>query len=112
VDRLLAEWCRERDRWEVTRALQARGVPAYPCMDSRDLTEDPHLAARGFFAHLAHPEAGERAYIGIPWRLTNRGNGVRARAPLIGEHTDATLRDLLGMSASELKALRTRGAIE
>jgi crotonobetainyl-CoA:carnitine CoA-transferase CaiB-like acyl-CoA transferase len=81
-------------------------------MDSRDLTEDPHLAARGFLARLSHPEAGERAYMGIPWRLTNRANGARTRAPLIGEHTDATLRDLLGMSGAELKALRSRGAIE
>lgn len=112
LDRILGEWCRGRDRWDATHTLQARHVAAFPCMNSRDLTEDPHLAARGFLARLDHPEVGERDYIGIPWRLTNRPNGVRARAPLIGEHTDATLHDLLGLSKTELKALRERGAIE
>jgi crotonobetainyl-CoA:carnitine CoA-transferase CaiB-like acyl-CoA transferase len=112
LDRRLAAWCGARDRWEATRTLQARGVPAFPCMNSRDLAEDEHLRARGFFATFDHPEVGERRHIGIPWRLAARPNGVRSRAPLLGEHTDATLRDLLGLSASELKALRERGAIE
>ena len=112
LDRKLAAWCAPRDRWDVTRTLQARGVPAFPCMNSRDLAEDEHLRARGFFATFDHPEVGERAHIGIPWRLAGRPNGVRSRAPLLGEHTEATLRELLALSPSELKALRGRGAIE
>ncbi len=112
LDGIIAAWCETRDRWEVTGALQARGVPAFPCMSSRDIAEDEHLRARGFFARLPHPEVGERDYIGVPWRLTRRPNGVRARAPLLGEHTDVTLRELLGLSHTELKGLRERGAIE
>jgi len=112
LDGIVAAWCESRDRWEATGALQARGVPAFPCMNNRDVAENEHLRARGFLARLPHPEVGEREYIGIPWRLTRRPNGVRARAPLLGEHTDAVLRELLGLSPSELKALRERGAIE
>jgi crotonobetainyl-CoA:carnitine CoA-transferase CaiB-like acyl-CoA transferase len=112
LDRVLSEWCAPRDRWEVTRLLQEHGVPAFPSMDSRDLTEDEHLRARGYFATFDHPEVGERTHIGMPWRLSARPNGVRSRSPLLGEHTDATLRDLLALSKTELKALRERGAIE
>ncbi|MFI5400269.1 MAG: formyl-CoA transferase, partial [SAR324 cluster bacterium] len=59
-----------------------------------------------------HPEVGRRTYIGVPWRLSARPNEPRSRSPLLGEHTEATLRDLLGLSTSELKALRESGAIE
>lgn len=112
LDGVLAAWCAARDRWEATRALQAHGVPAFPCMSSRDLAEDEHLRARGFLATCDHPEVGQRTYIGVPWRLSARPNEPRSRSPLLGEHTEATLRDLLGLSTSELKTLRESGAIE
>jgi benzylsuccinate CoA-transferase BbsF subunit len=112
LDGVLAAWCGGRERWEATRLLQAHGVPSYPCMSSRDLTEDPHLAAREFMARLPHPEVGERIHAGVPWRMTHRPNGVPAPAPLLGQHTDEVLRGLLGCPDAEIAALRESGAIE
>jgi crotonobetainyl-CoA:carnitine CoA-transferase CaiB-like acyl-CoA transferase len=112
LDGVLAAWCGGRERWEATRLLQAHGVPSYPCMSSRDLTEDPHLAAREFMARLPHPEVGERVHAGVPWRMTHRPNGVPAPAPLLGQHTDEVLRGLLGCPDAEIAALRESGAIE
>ncbi len=102
----ITAWTRIRDRWEITRALQAAGVAAFPSMSSRDLVEDPHLNERGFFTRLEHAEVGRRTHAGIPWLFAETTNGVRSPAPRIGEHTDRVMRELLGMSAEEIERLR------
>jgi crotonobetainyl-CoA:carnitine CoA-transferase CaiB-like acyl-CoA transferase len=106
LDAALAGWTSSRDRWEVTRALQAVGVAAFPCMTTRDLVEDEHLRARGLFETLDHPQVGRRVHAGIPWRLANGPNGVRAPAPLLGADTESVLGELLGYTPEKIQELR------
>lgn len=106
LEELLTAWTQDQDKWEVTKTLQAARVAAFPSMSSKDLAEDPHLNARGFFARLEHPEVGVRAHTSMPWRLSNAPNGVRPPAPLIGNDTDYVMRDLLGYSAEEVAELK------
>ena len=105
LDSELRAYTQSRDRWEVTRALQAAGVAAFPSMTARDLAEDRHLEARGFFARCEHPEVGVRQHAGIPWRLANGPNGVRSAAPCLGADTEPVLRDLLGYSDAEIQRM-------
>jgi crotonobetainyl-CoA:carnitine CoA-transferase CaiB-like acyl-CoA transferase len=107
LDAEIGAWTRTRDRWEITRLLQAAGVAAFPSMSSRDLAADPQLLGRGFFTRLPHAEVGVRTHAGIPWVLAHSPNGVRSPAPLIGEHTDSVMSELLGMTAEEIARLRT-----
>jgi crotonobetainyl-CoA:carnitine CoA-transferase CaiB-like acyl-CoA transferase len=106
LDAEISAWTRTRDRWEITRALQAAGVAAFPSMSSRDLEADPQLNERGFFTRLRHAEVGVRTHAGIPWRFAETPNGVRSPAPCIGEHTDEVMRGLLGLTAEEIARLR------
>jgi crotonobetainyl-CoA:carnitine CoA-transferase CaiB-like acyl-CoA transferase len=106
LEREIESWSRTRDRWEIVQALQAVGVASFPSMSSRDLIADPQLNERGFFARLEHPEVGVRAHGGIPWRLAHAPNGVRSPAPLLGQHTEEVMSELLGMTAGEIARLR------
>ena len=106
LEELLTAWTQDQDKWQVTKTLQAARVAAFPSMTSKDLAEDPHLNARGFFARLEHPEVGVRAHTAMPWRLNNAPNGVRTPAPLIGNDTDYVMRDLLGYTAQEVAELK------
>jgi crotonobetainyl-CoA:carnitine CoA-transferase CaiB-like acyl-CoA transferase len=106
LEQLLTDWTEQRDKWEVTRTLQTAGVAAFPSMNSKDIANDPHLNERGFFARLPHPELGVRTYTGIPWLLTHSPNGVRAPAPLLGQHTDQVMHDLLGYSEDAIAKLK------
>jgi crotonobetainyl-CoA:carnitine CoA-transferase CaiB-like acyl-CoA transferase len=54
---------------------------------------------------------GERAHTGIPWRLTNRPNGVSAPAPCLGADTDRHLRDILGMNEETIASLYQAGVL-
>ncbi len=106
LEERLSELTRARDRWELTRALQARGLPAFPSFTARDIVEDPHYEARGFIERLPHPEVGRRALTGIPYRLSRRPNGVRRAAPILGADTDAVLSEVLGYSGETIEELR------
>lgn len=112
LDEILADWCSSQDKWAVTTGLQAVGVPAFPSLSNRELAENEHLAVSGFLVRKRHPEVGVRTHTGVPWRMARRPDGVRNRAPLLGEHTDAVLSGLLGLAAREIARLRATGAIE
>ena len=81
-------------------------MPAFPSLTTEDLARDSHLQARGFLERLPHPAVGKRTHTGIPWRLSDGPNGVRAPAPVLGADTDAVLGELLGYSADELAQMR------
>jgi crotonobetainyl-CoA:carnitine CoA-transferase CaiB-like acyl-CoA transferase len=49
--------------------------------------------------------------VGAPVRLSETPGAVRTPAPMRGEHTDTVLRDLLGLDAPAIAALRAAGAI-
>lgn len=112
LEAIITEWTKERDRWEITRTLQAMGVAAFPSMSAADLSADPHLNERGIFVELEHPEVGVRRHIGIPYKLSGTPVQVRRPAPCLGEHTDYVLREILKMSDDEIMALREKGVLE
>ncbi|MGH7185627.1 MAG: hypothetical protein ACREIB_05030 [Pseudomonadota bacterium] len=49
--------------------------------------------------------------VGAPVRLSEAPGAVRTPAPMLGEHTDQVLVELLGLDAGQIAALRTAGAI-
>ena len=108
LDNIITAWTQTRDKWQVTETLQAQGVAAFPSMNSKDLADDPHLEQRGFFAELPHAEVGIRKHTGIPWLLSESPNGVQAHAPLLGQHTDQIMRDVLGYSDEHIAQLKER----
>jgi crotonobetainyl-CoA:carnitine CoA-transferase CaiB-like acyl-CoA transferase len=106
LDETITAWTRERDRWEITEALQKAGVAAFPSMSNKDLAEDRHLDERGYLVRLPHPVAGTRVHAGIPWTMSGTPCEVRHAAPLAGADTDEVLRSLLGYSQEKIADLR------
>ena len=52
-----------------------------------------------------------RQHAGIPWRLENGPNGVRAAAPCLGADTEAVLAELLGYAREQIERLTAAGVI-
>ncbi len=111
LDAIITAWTQPRDRWEITELLQAAGVAAIPVMSSKDLAEDPHLAQRGFFPQLEHPEVGRRIHTGIPWTMSGTPCRVQRPAPLFGGDTEEILGGVLGLSSAEIQGMRNSGAL-
>jgi benzylsuccinate CoA-transferase BbsF subunit len=111
LDGIIGAWTAPQDAGELTALLQRHGVAAFPSMSSADLFNDPHLKERGMFAISAHPAAGKDWYVTPPWRLSRTPAAVTRHAPLLGEHNDLYFREMLGMSAEEIKALEAEEVI-
>jgi len=112
LEALVTGWCRTRDRWEITKALQQQGIAAMPTLTTADLVHDSHLNQRGFIERLEHPEVGRRAHSGIPWRFQNRPNGVERPAPCLGADGQELLAQVLGYSEETIRALAARGVLD
>ncbi len=106
VDDLLLPWLREHTAKEIVETAQALRMPFALVPSVKDLLEDEHLQARGFFRHIDHPQAGELPYAGAPFRMSETPPRIE-RAPLLGEHNDETLGEV-GYSSEEQAILRER----
>lgn len=111
LETIVARWTAKRPPEETTALLQAAGIPAFTAATNRDLAEDPHLNARGFFVELEHPEVGVRKHIGVPWRMSASECRVRRAAPCVGADTDQVLRDVCGYTADDVAALRAANVL-
>ena len=58
LDEIISVWCADKSAWHVTERLQSVGVPAFPSLDTRQVSEDPHLAARQYFAQALKSGGG------------------------------------------------------
>ena len=106
----IAKWTRERTKHEAMQELGETGVPASAVLDTRDLYHDPHLTTRDFIQEAEHPQAGTLRLMRWPPRMSASEVPIIA-APLLGQHTDEVLHEVLGLTESELPGLRDVGAI-
>ena len=109
IDAVLTAWTRERQAIDVATLLQARGIPACPAFDNRDLVEDPHLAARGFMVEWDQPDVGRRAFPGFPVHF-ERLTVELGPTPALGADNDAVV-GALGYDAAALAALHAAGTL-
>jgi crotonobetainyl-CoA:carnitine CoA-transferase CaiB-like acyl-CoA transferase len=99
-----------RDRDFLAEALQQQGVAAAPVYPAEECMADDHLLARDYFVEVDHPVVGRKRYLGGPIRWHDRPREFDYRpAPLLGQHTDEVLREVLGLGETELQSLRESG---
>ena len=105
LDVLVEEWTTGQDPYSVMERLQAAGVAAGVAQDIKQVAEDPHLSARRFFVEVDQPEMGRLRHAGIPAKHSRTPGKVRNHAPLLGEHNEYVLGELLGMAHEEIRRL-------
>ena len=111
LDDHLAEWARDRDVDDAARELIEHGVPAAAGVDPRLTGDHPQLVARRFYEFVDHSVVGPQPLPTVPFRFASVDRWLRAPAPLLGEHNEAILGDLLGLSRGELDQLVVDGII-
>ena len=109
LDEIITSWTRERDHYQVMHLLQAHGVPAGAVLNGSETIKDPHLAARGFWDTVDHPEVGVYKQTSTPWVLSKSSRLTATPAPGLGEHNYQVLGGLPGLSTSEIDDLVERG---
>jgi len=105
---LLADIMRAKTRAHWIAVLEQAGVPCGPINDLQEVFEDPQVQARGLQVELPHPSAGQVNLVASPMRLSATPPQYDMPPPLLGQHTDEVLGELLGYDAGRIAALREK----
>jgi crotonobetainyl-CoA:carnitine CoA-transferase CaiB-like acyl-CoA transferase len=108
---LLNEILGARPAAEWLARLDKAGVPAGRINTVAEVCASEHLKARGMIVTLPHPTAGPVTVMGVPIRLHATPGAARVPPPVLGQHTDAVLRRVLGLKAPAIAKLRRAGAL-
>jgi crotonobetainyl-CoA:carnitine CoA-transferase CaiB-like acyl-CoA transferase len=111
TDRIVSEWSSQLARSEITELCRANRVPCAAVRDLREVTEDKHLRARGMLREIEHPEYGDILVHRSPLVLHDTATPEYIPSARLGEHNSEILSEYLGLSGSEIEALRASGAI-
>jgi formyl-CoA transferase len=90
--------------------LNPRNVPCGPVLSMKELSEEPSLLATGTVVEVDHPTRGPYLSVGNPIKLSDSPSDVK-RSPLLGEHTDEVLREVLGMDDAAIAQARSDRAV-
>jgi crotonobetainyl-CoA:carnitine CoA-transferase CaiB-like acyl-CoA transferase len=100
---------RTTDAW--MQALLAAGVPCGPVNDIPTALNDPQAHAREMVQYVAHPLDGQLPVVGPVAKLSATPATVQSAPPLLGQHTNDVLRELLGYDDARIAVLREQGTI-
>lgn len=104
--KLMTESC---DHW--LEKLGAAKVPSAPVNDFKHALADEQLRARNMVVRVEHPGGRAVEMPGNPIKLSHTHEDSFSSPPLLGQHTDEVLRELLGKSEQDIAALRERGTV-
>ncbi len=107
----IEDWTSTKTKFEAMDILNEYDIPCGPILSMKELAEDQSLRATGTIVEIDHPTRGKYLSVGNPIKLSDSQAEVR-RSPLLGEHTEEVLRDVLGYSADEVATIKSSGATE
>ena len=89
----------------------ARDIPVGPILSMKEIAEEPSLRKTGTVVEVDHPARGKYLSVGNPIKLSDSPTEVN-RSPLLGEHTDEILRQVLGFSDRQIEDTYDSGALD
>lgn len=111
VDDAVSQWTRTMPLTEVTAACDEAQVPCGPVYAVNEIFEDPHYRERGNLLTVTDERVGEITMPNVVPHLCGTPGAVNWLGPMLGEHTDAVLGSLLGVSDARLAELRSARVI-
>jgi formyl-CoA transferase len=108
---LVADVLAQRTCDEWVELFVAAAIPCGPVNNMQRLFSDPQVLHRNMVVEVPHPTIGTLRLGGIPVKYGETPASVRLPPPLLGEHTDEILTNVLGYSAERIAQLRHQGAV-
>jgi crotonobetainyl-CoA:carnitine CoA-transferase CaiB-like acyl-CoA transferase len=93
---------REGTRAEWLARFEQFGIPAGPILDIQEAFASPLAADREMRVEIEHPKAGRINQVGAPWKIDGSSSAIRRPPPMLGQHTDEVLRELIHHDGGQL----------
>ena len=106
----IEQWTMTKTKFEVMDTCNRYDIPVGPILSMKEIAEEQSLRATGTVVEVDHPTRGPYLTVGNPIKLSDSMADVR-RSPLLGEHTDEVLREVLRYSVKEIGEIKASGAI-
>jgi CoA:oxalate CoA-transferase len=97
-----AEWC---------EIFEARRIPYSPINNLKQICDDAHIKHRKMLVEIDQPVVGKMQVSASPLKLSETPGEVYAPAPMLGQHTEEVLRELLGYSTDVINQLKADGVV-
>ncbi|HVV61983.1 MAG TPA: formyl-CoA transferase [Pseudolabrys sp.] len=106
----IEQWTMTKSKFEVMKLCNEVDIPCGPILSMKELAEDQSLRKTGTVVEVDHPTRGKYLTVGNPIKLSDSISEVK-RSPLLGEHTDEILKDVLKLSAKDIAEIKSSGAL-
>ena len=105
----IESWTVTKTKFEVMDICNPLDIPVGPILSMKEIAEDPDLRKTGTIVEVDHPERGPYLTVGCPIKLSDSPAEV-VRSPLLGEHNENVLTEVLGYRGEELDRILGSGA--
>ena len=106
----IEQWTMSKTKFEAMDILNEYDIPCGPILSMKEIIEDGSLYDTGTLVRVDHPTRGEYVSVGNPIKLSDSPSEV-LRSPLLGEHTDEILREVLGFEEDRIREIQGSGAL-
>jgi len=106
----IEDWTMTKSKFEVMEICNPLNIPVGPILSMKEISEEQSLRDTGTIVEVDHPERGKYLSVGNPVKLSDSPVEV-LRSPLLGEHTDEILSEVLEYSADEIADIRASGVV-
>jgi formyl-CoA transferase len=106
----IEDWTMTKTKFEIMDICNPLDIPVGPILSMKEVSEEPSLRETGTIVEVDHPERGPYLTVGCPVKLSASPADV-LRSPLLGEHNEEILRDVLGYDGEALEAVWNSGAV-
>ncbi|MGW8456243.1 CaiB/BaiF CoA transferase family protein [Streptomyces niveus] len=111
LDEAVGAWIARHSREDAMAAFEKAEAAIAPVYDIADVMDDPQYRALDSVVEVPDPELGPIRMQNVLFRLSETPGAIRWAGRPHGADTDAVLTEMLGLSAPEIAALRTEGAL-
>ncbi|MCH8620906.1 CaiB/BaiF CoA-transferase family protein [Undibacterium sp. TS12] len=108
---VLADMVRRKSKQDWISLLEEAGVPCGPINRLDEVFADPQVVARNMKISVPHPAAGQVDLLASPMKLSVTPTTTPGAPPLLGQHTQTVLNELLGYGQEQINSLKSKGVI-
>lgn len=106
----IEEWTMTKDKFDVMELCNPLNIPCGPILSMKEIAAEASLRETGTIVEVDHPTRGKYLTVGNPIKLSDSPSDVE-RSPLLGEHTDEILAEVLGMNSDDIASAKSDGAV-